>query len=214
MKNPYKLGTRVQVMPPAFPKLIVRYSCMAALCGSRADRKCKSIFAPAPRERAPGSIPAPSAGSHASPGVCTRASRRAAAPCGGPRSTGWGGAALLPLGLDTRRRTGYGRSARATRGKRPGKSHDWTSAVTRAMWGASQRHPLAARDRVFSKDRYSHAQDKGQKRFNIKRVPNRRHRPNNPGNSPRYVLFRASRLRSTRDKRRHTRNPPAAISAR
>ena len=40
------------------------------------------------------------------------ASRGVAAPPGAHRSEGWGSAALLPLRLDTPRRTGYGRTAR------------------------------------------------------------------------------------------------------
>ena len=69
-------------------------------------------------ERAPWSTTAPPAGDHAAPGVGTRASRGAPAPCGAHRATGWGGAAWPPLGLDTRRRMEEGRTCQGWSGRR------------------------------------------------------------------------------------------------
>ena len=53
----------------------------------------------------------PPTGGHASPGVCTRASRRGGSTRRSAPEKGWGGAARYSLGLDTSRRTGYGRTA-------------------------------------------------------------------------------------------------------
>jgi hypothetical protein len=65
--------------------------------------KTNGLLAPAPS--------APPAGSHASPGVGTRASRRGGSTLRRAPEKGWGGAARFPLGLDTSHRTGYGRTA-------------------------------------------------------------------------------------------------------
>jgi hypothetical protein len=62
-------------------------------------------FLPAPRERALRSTSAPPACDTLPWGVHARAQRGVATLCGAPRSQGWSSAALLVLGLDTRRRS-------------------------------------------------------------------------------------------------------------
>ena len=75
-----------------------------------ADRHSQALCAPASSGGRPLEHPGAIAGGRSSPGVCTRTSRGVAAHSGAHWSQGWGSAVLLPLGLDTPYRTGYGRS--------------------------------------------------------------------------------------------------------
>ena len=76
---------------------------------AEADRKNKRHFCAGSSGAHLPEPPPPPASGQASPGVCTRLAWSGSPP---ERSGARAGVALLPLGLDTHRRTGEGRTAR------------------------------------------------------------------------------------------------------